>query len=580
MKTTNKKRKLTPEELSKRKSEQKEKRLKRQFKNKIKRVFILAGFSYINSENHHFDIGLRTVEIDALFFFENIVLVCEDTCTSSRKELKKHIRNKHEAFEQIEHSKKDFLNWIESEFTEYTNPTQYNENQVVIKYLYFSQCDMDLSQNEIDLYPLITFVEPRSLEYLSKMAKCIRKSIRYEVFRFLKISDNQIGANTNESSQKRIEATIISPQESTGLKDGVRIVSFMMSAETLIKNAYVLRKDNWEETIPLYQRLIQEDKIKNIRKFLAKRKESFYNNIIVALPEDIFFLDENNKPINIDQIGEYGVCSMIIPDRMNSICVIDGQHRIYAHYEGEENDKDEPVIAELRKKLHLLVTGLVFPEGMSTLKKIKLESEIFLDINSNAKPVAPDILLHIKEMNDPLSDIGLARAVIEKLNRSQLFSKKFELSSLDSGKIKIASIIKFALRYLVSIDPKERKSFYSFWEGDKESLKNADDNAYEEYIGYCTCNLETYFSAIKNCLINEWNDPNSKILSVISINGFIIAYNRLIDEYGMKDYNFFNERIGELPTDFSKKDFPYTSSQYKKFSSEILEKAFLIDLGE
>ena len=251
---------------------------------------------------------------------------------------------------------------------------------------------------------------------------------------------------------------------------------------------------------------------------------------------------------------------------------------MYAHYEGDSNDKNEGKISELRKKLHLLVTGLVFPPEMSVTERTRIQSEIFLEINSKAKPVPPDIILHIEQLKDPLSDKGLARAVIERLNKERVFLNKFEMSSLDEGKIKIASIIKFALRYLVSVEPKEKKSFYSYWEGDKEALLSLDDVALNEYLEFCVKNLSLYFSAIKKNFKQEWENPNSKLLSVIAINGFIIAYNRFLDQYGIKDFNFFDNQLKNLKTDFSKENFPYTSSQYKKFSDVILEKALTFNI--
>ena len=407
------------------------------------------------------------------------------------------------------------------------------------------------------------------------MVQCIQKSVKYEVYRFLQINSNQIGSNTIESKKKCISATIISPKESTGLNNGVRIVSFMMSADTLIKNSYVLRKDNWEDSITLYQRLIQKDKIKGIRRFLAKRQEAFYNNIIVSLPSKVYFLDDNDRQINLDSIGKYDVCKMMLPDEMNSICIIDGQHRVYAHYEGEKNDPDEIQISNLRKKLHLLVTGLVFPESMSDVQKAQIESGIFLDINTNAKPVPPDVLLHIKELKDPLSDIGIARAVIERLNREDIFLHMFELSALDERKIKTASIIKFALRYLVTIESKEKKSLFDYWDGDKIKLKELNDQEYNSYIDFCVKQIRMYFSALKDSHKQEWSDESSKLLSVISLNGFIIAYNRYIDQKELGNFDFFKNRFIDLHTDFTREKFPYTSSQYKKFSDEILNNALL-----
>lgn len=549
-----------------------DKKVNRIFKNKIRKLFLSAGFQQIKTENHHFKIGYRKAEIDCLFIYENILIVCEDTSTTSN--IKDHIRKKYEAFDQINKNKGDFLAWIKKEFY-YNDIEKYSENQYLIKYLYFSQNELNFSKEEAGLYPLIKFVEPSYLEYFNRMVQCIHKSVKYEVYRFLQINSNQIGSNTTESKKKCISATIISPKESTGLNNGVRIVSFMMSADTLIKNSYVLRKDNWEDSITLYQRLIQKDKIKGIRRFLAKKQEAFYNNIIVSLPSKVYFLDENDCQIHLDSIGKYDVCKMMLPDEMNSICIIDGQHRVYAHYEGEKTDPDEIQISNLRKKLHLLVTGLVFPESMSDVQKAQIESGIFLDINTNAKPVPPDVLLHIKELKDPLSDIGIARAVIERLNKEDIFLHMFELSALDERKIKTASIIKFALRYLVTIESKEKKSLFDYLDGDKIKLKELNDQEYNSYIDFCVKQIRLYFSALRDSHKQEWSDESSKLLSVISLNGFIIAYNRYIDQKNLGDFDFFRNRFKNLHTDFTKEKFPYTSSQYKKFSDEILNNALL-----
>lgn len=260
---------------------------------------------------------------------------------------------------------------------------------------------------------------------------------------------------------------------------------------------------------------------------------------------------------------------------MNSICVIDGQHRIFAHYEAPSSEKYEAKIAPLRKQLHLLVTGLIFPDDMKEADRKRIQSEIFLDINDNTKKVAANVLTHIEMVKDPFSEIGLARRVIEKLNQKRVFLNRFELSALDESKIKVASIIKFALRYLVTVTPAEGKtSLYTFWTGDKAALREKDEVALNAYIDFCAKSLEVYFSAIRDAFKTEWNDTTSKILSVISINGFIIAYNRQLSKYGIQEYAFYNDRFRRLALDFSKDGFPYTSSQYRKFSGKLLTEAF------
>lgn len=574
MRKTKKKKILTEEQ----KEEQKRKIRDRAFKRRIKNVFVNAGFNYLKSGGIEFSIGGRKIELDSIYLYENIVIICEDTGSTSHN--KDHIRKKQEAFNVIKENVDDFLTWLKDTFCEYKKELDNYENEkYIFSFLYFSQIELPLTDDEKKLYPLIRFIEPTTLNYFYKVSQCIKLSSKYEIFKFLGIEKNQIGNATNQSSTTQFAAPIIYPKEMTGLRNGVRIVSFMMSAEALLSMSYVMRKDNWEESMWLYQRLIDSQKIKKIRHFIAEKGQSFYNNIIVALPDDVSFRSNDGKPVDIKDIGNFESCKLEIPDKMNSICVIDGQHRIYAHYEGDLKDKYEEKIKPLRKKLHLLVTGLIFPDEMAEAERIKIQSEIFLDINSNAKAVQPDVLLHIEMLKNPLSDVGLARRVIEKLNGMGSFLNMFEFSTLDIGKIKIASIIKFALRYLVTITPQEgKRSLYEYWDGDKSKLQSGDREEYEKYIDFCAKNLNLYFSALKNNYNKEWNEKENKLLSVISLNGFIIAYNRQLKQNGLQNFQFYDNCLKKLKIDFSNDKFKYTSSQYRKFSDEILKKAFGIDI--
>lgn len=70
--------------------EQIDKRTKTVFKRKIRNIFTGMGFTYVPTNDHEMVIGLRKVEIDALFIFENIWLLCEDTIKSAN--IKEHIQ--------------------------------------------------------------------------------------------------------------------------------------------------------------------------------------------------------------------------------------------------------------------------------------------------------------------------------------------------------------------------------------------------------------------------------------------------------------------------------------------------------
>ena len=182
-------------------------------------------------------------------------------------------------------------------------------------------------------------------------------------------------------------------------------------------------------------------------------------------------------------------------------------------------------------------------------------------------------------LRQPLSDLGLARQILERLNKKQLFLNFFEFSPLKPAKLKVASIIKFALRYLVSLNPgEEKESLYTVWDNAKKFDIGKDDNIKEEYLNYCVEYLIQYFTAIKQVYSDQWNDPNSKILSVITFNSFILALRKDLTVNGLQNRDYYLEHYSKYKFDFSMNNFLYTSSQYNKFSDEIIRKCFTGDI--
>ena len=556
-------------------SDQLLKREKRAFKTKIKSVFTGSGFTYIRTNDQEMNVGPRKVEIDSLFIYENVWLICEDTVKKTN--IREHIRTKNEAMCQINEYLSDFIKELVNIAPQYIELfNKYEKDRLKIFGLYISKNEISLNKEDHELFNNLIFIGPQTLEYFQWLVKGIKFSAKNEIFRFLGIKSKDLGLVSSSSSNAEITAPIIYPKEFTGIKNKVRVVSFMMSAEDLLNTCYVLRKDNWEESIWLYQRLIDNKRLKKVREFIEKKGEAFYNNIIVGLPENIAFKDAEGNFKTIEEISTLeGNCQLIIPKELNSICVIDGQHRIYAHYESGVDNVQERRISQLRKQLHLLVTGLVFPKDMKKEEIAKIQSEIFDDINSNAKSVPQNILLQIKRIKNPIADESLAQFVIEKLNKQSIFKNKLQITSLDKGKIKTASIVRFALRYLVTVAPVDGKqSLFNYWTGDKDALLSANDTAIQEYVDFCVSILRNYFGAIAKNLKTEWDNPDSKILTVISLNGFIIALTRQLSINGIGNFAYYDKVFTGWDFDFSKEGFPYTSSQYRKFSSEILISAF------
>ena len=91
---------------------------------------------------------------------------------------------------------------------------------------------------------------------------------------------------------------------------------------------------------------------------------------------------------------------------------------------------------------------------------------------------------------------------------------------------------------------------------------------------YCIKYLTDYFSAIRQIYIDEWFDSSSKLLSVITFNSFILALKKDLLLHGNKARDYYLEHFSKHKFDFSNENFLYTSSQYNKFSDEIIDKCF------
>lgn len=535
----------------------------------IKNIFSNCGFETLNVNGIEFSIGEREKnELDHCFIYKNIIILVEDTI-STRHE---HIQTKQQTAELIMKHKFDFLSLMNSKFKYDTS--KYPNARWKIFYLYACSKKLGLSDSDISRFKPLRFIEPANLNYFLSMSSILKKSFIYEFFRYLGISNQEIGTISDPSTTK-CKVPIVYPTGITGLNNGVNIVSFMISADYLIRNGYVLRKDNWEESSGLYQRLITKNRIEKIREFVINNERTFFNNIIVSLPKNVKIYDQNDEIINLQDLDSFKNCTLELPDEFNSIGIIDGQHRIYSYYENNVLDNKEVKVNDLRNRIYLLVTGLIFPNTWTSSQRREFESNVFVEINKNSKNVDKDVLLHIESTQNPFSKNSIARRILEKLNLSGVFKDKFQLSLVETGQIKVASIIQFALSYLVASDISSN-GLYQCWKNENSDIVIPDvlDNSIEEceellneYIKYCTSKISLYFSAIKQVYSDEWENPNSKILKVFSLNAFIIALHKSLGKTGgVKDFEFYKSIFSKKKFNFEKLE--YAGSQYNMFARE------------
>lgn len=532
----------------------------------------------------------RTSELDDIFYYENILIIGEYTVIS---EVSKHLLKKKIIYDKINESHREFIKFLydHPKFTIFKEIldehilNNYTINQIQIRIFYASK--QTVSEDHKSVIEGVCFFDYPIVKYFESIARVIKKSTKYEFLDFLEIPFSVIGENIKSSSTGTINdfSGHILPEEHSSFKDGYKLVSFYIDAKSLIKRAFVLRKDGWRnmDNIGLYQRMFVSSKIRSMRKYLNNEGRVFINNIIVTLPVDkILLKDEDGNQIEFDESGNFEnkedtkvtPATIQIKDEPNLIGIIDGQHRTYAYHEG--NDVYEESISKLREIQNLLVTGIIYPKDEHEEKRLKFEAKLFLEINSNQSGASSQLKQEIEFMMNPFSSIAISKYILNKMNSSGPLATMFEEYWFERLKIKTASIISFGLKPLVKLEGVD-SLFHSWSNTEKEKLKS-DDSAYEllqEYKNYCTDKVRDLFRALREKSTKErWKmdrtDPNA-MLNVTSINGVLICLRLLIE-------NGKNIEIDSFRTGFDKLGHfnfkGYKSSQYRKMGEDIYAKCF------
>lgn len=532
----------------------------------------------------------RTSEFDDIYYSENIVILTEYTIGNPSD----HLINKKIIYDKINDNPRNFIKFLigNEKFIHLRDvvndkiiANNYTINQLQIRILYVSK--KKISDEHKGLNKNIVFFDYSIVKYFESISKVIKKSAKHEFYDFLQIKFSKIGNNIRQTSTSSTEdfSGHILPEEHSSFKEGYKIVSFYIDAESLLKRAYVLRKDGWKNTdnIGLYQRMFVGTKIRSMRKYLHDERRVFVNNIIVTLPiNKIKLLDVNGKEIEIDSDGGFkdGDINTVIPatiniaNEPNIIGIVDGQHRTFAYHEGD--DIYEETISKLRTVQNLLISGILYPSNEVNEKRIKFEAKLFLEINSNQAGATSQLKQEIEFIMNSFSTISISKFIIKELNKSGPLQDHFEEFWFEKNKLKTASIISFGLKPLVKFEGND--SLFKIWPNTlKENLKRKNDE-YEllnEYRNFCVQQIRDIFIGLKFHIESElWNSERSNINSILSvtmINGVINCLRILV-------YNNHNLNLDYYKSKFIKiKGFNfnlYKSSQYRKMGEDIYERCF------
>lgn len=575
-----KKKRMTAEEKTLARATAKKKREERKFRLSVKEIFTGSGFKYIASENKEFTLttshGSRTTELDGVFVYENAIVVVEDTCTTSPGT---HLAGKQIIFDLAIKNKIDFIACLKSNLSEFSTHIEgqaYDLQDYVLKVLYFSMYSVDSEYIESANRLGIQVVERSLTNYFHSLVKNISVSAKYEILKFMDIPYSEIGvakiSGGNSGAISSYKGFLL-PEANSSYPTGYKVISFYVDPASLLKKSFVLRKNGWIAPNLSYQRILDMPKIKLMRKYLSENKRVYLGNIIATLPPATKINDiSSSNQLTADQQLTVKPVKISLPDEYNVVGLIDGQHRVYSYHEGV--DAFDNQIEKLRNKQNLLVTGIIYPDGLSEDERILFEAKLFLEINSKQTKVKSVLTQEIELIVNPFSITAIAKAILIKLARKGALKDKLEEHVFDDAKkLKISSIVSYGLKPLIKKEGED--SLFSAWpeEEKKDALLLQKNREHlEDYVNFCVEEINFILNAVKISFPYGWTIGNeSKILTPTAINGFLKCLRLVLENGDRRSLVFYKDRLSKVSEfDFTK----YKSSQWNQLGNDLYKQFF------
>lgn len=563
-----KKTRVSPEEARRRRTE-------RRFKADIRTIFVNAGFHQVPTRDVNITVNSLAGDLDSVFLFENVVVIVEDT-TSASKNIGDHLRKKAEYFKHLGEHHIETVRVLREHFDrfdQYYQSARFEAEEYQLRFVYASYNEIDETYQARYAH-ICKAMSRATLQYFLSLTKTIKRSARFELLKFLDVPLQQLGSRQAFTESNTFPALHL-PEVPSGFPRGHKLVSFLVDPATLLERAYVLRADSWRDREALYQRLLIKNKIVSMRNYLTDEKRVFINNIIVTLGPDATYRPTESE-VRDQHATHISVGELTIPRRFDAIGIIDGQHRVYAYHEGDDGLDGE--IAGLRRKQHLLVTGIIYPASIKQSEAEAFEAKLFLEINDKQNRVKGDLKQAIEMVINPCSDVAIAKAVLHRLGATGPLVGVLALHFFDTGKLKTTSIVSYGLRHIVGI--KQPVSFFGHWrDASKHELHqdSCDREVLGRYVNYCGNELNKFIGGLKVAQPQDlWttDQKHSRLLTTTTINGLVFCMRLLLQNNKLGSFEYYRSRFERLSLDFRPGKFQFKSSHWRKLGEHIYKECF------
>lgn len=547
--------------------------IKRDHFSRTRALFRLAGFNRISKMmDKEFTFEGSTCDIDDVFYLENVIVFVEYTVTN---EISTHLKKKSVPFRKMAENPSGFLSYLKATFPAFAEAVSgiYDLDQCRIFILYASRYAV-ANETKAEV-TCVKYLDYNVVRYLESVSRAVRHTARYEILEFLGLPVSEFGSsilNPASAAASVYDGSVL-PESHSNYGAGFKVASFYIDPDALLQRAYVLRRDGWRGGASLYQRMISRAKIEAVRRYLRSKKRVFINNVIATLPPTTKIVDEGGTTTDTAAIKKTQRARIQIPNEIGSIGIIDGQHRLFAYHEGGSGEAE---ISVLRKRQNLLVTGIIFPPGMSEDEQMRFQANLFLEINSNQTAAKSDLRQEIEVLLRPYSPVAIAKRVINRLNEGGgALGDQFERYFYDKDKMKTTSVVSYALTHLVRIGGPD--SLFRAWTvPSKDDLKTQNNDALlEEYVSYCAIEVAKFLAAVKSEIpADRWTADRKApgyFLTTSTINGCLSLFRRIVRNGKVSEISSYKTALSGL------KDFTFTdykSSQYNKLGEALYNKYF------
>jgi DGQHR domain-containing protein len=563
------KRVLTPEQLHAAE--------KRAFARSVQTVFDRIGFTRVSEvSDEEIEFSGRRGDFDDAFVFENLLVFVEYT-VSNPTQVGDHLKGKAHLFNRISADPSGFLSMMFEKFpTLLAVVPSYHHSQLVVRVLYCSKSE--IKSEHQDLTSSTSFLWLASIRYFRELSASIKRSARFELFDFLNVPHSEIGSGgvlSQGASAVAFSGSVL-PEAHSNFPPGFKIISFYISPGAVLSRAYVLRKDGWRDSEGLYQRMISRAKIESIRKYLRSNERVFVNNVILTLPDDAKLLDESSSEVDPSAITKTTAITVQLPERGNTIGVIDGQHRIFSYYEDQANDQK---IAIYRSRQNLLATGIMYPSGYSNEQRERFEASLFLEINSTQNSAGSPLKQAIAVITMPFSNDSVGKRVVQQLATLSALDGLLERSFYDSGVLRTTTIVSYGLRPLVRIDGDA--SLINSWSDTAKRTSVIEQKSVGDlgiYAAFAAKEINKFLCAARAVVGSaNWkirDKEGNGLLTVTFVNGLLVLFRHYVKAHGLKEFDDYRADLKAL-AGFPFQD--YKSSRYTAMGGAMFKEAFGVD---